>query len=151
MFVFDRPLCIPFNAMRLVDHPVVDFIAVNHSKPGRGDLASYVVHARADWSARQLEDAPDVIAEQLVQALTAFSDDAPNLIYSVAHRWRFARVEVQDGIGCGFDEAAGIGLCGDYLSGPRVESAWISGHQLGLRMTGMAGKSKTQVQNAGRE
>ena len=134
MFAFDRPLTISFDALRLDGHPVIDFIANNHSKPGRSGPASYVVQARLDWSAAHLEDAPETIAEQLAQALMEVTEDRPNLIFSAAHRWRYARVDVSRGQGHLWDSTRNIGVCGDWLTGPRVESAWASGHHLGLAM-----------------
>jgi renalase len=131
MFVFDRPISIPFDAMRVEGYPIVDFIAMNHSKPGRADVPSYVVHAHADWSQTHLEETPERVAQHLEKALRGYADNTPNLVFSTAHRWRYARVEVAHGVGHLWDSAQGIGACGDWLSGPRVESAWLSGHHLG--------------------
>jgi predicted NAD/FAD-dependent oxidoreductase len=33
-----------------------------------------------------------------------------------------------------FDPDRGLGLCGDWLIGPRVESAWLSGARLAERI-----------------
>jgi renalase len=138
MFAFDAPLASPFDAIRLDDHPVIDFIAANHSKPGRADMppapTTYVVHARADWSIAHLEDTADNVADALAEGLVSFADNRPNRVFSAAHRWRYAKVEVQHGPQFGYDAAIGIGACGDWLSGPRVESAWCSGHALGQAM-----------------
>jgi renalase len=139
MFAFDRPIAMPFDAIRLEGHAMIDFIAANHSKPGREmpdqhGPSTYVVHARADWSRLHLEDNADLVAQALLEGLLGFSDNRPGLLHSAAHRWRFARVEVRNGIGFGLDATAAIGTCGDYLSGPRVESAWLSGHALGHAM-----------------
>jgi renalase len=131
MFVFDRPIAIPFDAMRAEDHPIVDFIAANHSKPGRADIPAYVVHAHAQWSQAHLEETPEAIAQHLEHALRGYSDNTPNLIFGAAHRWRYARVEVAHSVGHLWDSTKGVGVCGDWLSGPRVESAWLSGHHLG--------------------
>jgi renalase len=154
MFVCERPFGIPFDAMRVENHPIIDFIAMNFSKPGRADIASYVVHARADWSVAHLEDSAEDVAEHLAAALLGYADSPPKVIHASAHRWRYARVDTAHGPGCLWDPEANIGVCGDWLSGPRVESAWLSGHQLGLKMTGQnvgakTGVTKTAVQAAG--
>jgi renalase len=149
MFAFDAPLANPFDAMRLEAHDVIDFIAMNHSKPLRTGPASYVVQARADWSKAHLEDSAESVASKLLDGLLAFSDNRPKLIHTTAHRWRFARVEVENALGYGFDGGNQIGVCGDWLLGPRVEAAWLSGHRLGLRMTGEGDGSKTLSLDAG--
>jgi renalase len=135
MFAFDAPLSWPFDAARLERHPMIDFIAANHSKPGRAGPVSYVVQARADWSTAHLEESADSIATQLLEGLMEFIDNRPTVILSAAHRWRYAKVEVEHGPSFGLDADAGIGVCGDWLSGPRVESAWQSGCALGTQMT----------------
>jgi renalase len=149
MFAFDAPLANPFDAMRLEAHDMIDFIAMNHSKPLRTGPASYVVQARADWSKAHLEDSAESVADTLLDGLLAFSDNRPKLIHETAHRWRYARVEVENGQGYDFDGEKKIGICGDWLLGPRVEAAWLSGHQLGNRMTGEGDGSKTLSLDAG--
>jgi renalase len=134
LFAFAAPLSMPFDAIRFKDHPMLDFVAINASKPARVDQCTYVVHARADWSVAHLEEPADVIAEHLLQGLLSFADNKPNNLYCAAHRWRYARVDVTHGIGCVYDETLGLGVCGDWLSGPRVESAWLSGHELGHKI-----------------
>ncbi len=135
MFAFDQPLAMPFDAIRLQDHPILDFIAMNSSKPDRSGPAAYVVHAHADWSEAHLEETAQTVASHLESALLSFSDNRPAPIFASAHRWRYARVETAHGPGHLWDDANNIGVCGDWLSGPRVESAWLSGHHLGMAMT----------------
>jgi len=45
------------------------------------------------------------------------------------HRWRFARSGA-DGLGALLDRNRQVGVCGDWLIGPRVEAAWLSGKAL---------------------
>jgi renalase len=131
MYVFDAPLAMPFGAIRLKGHVSLDFIAANHSKPQRADVCAYVVHAHAPWSQEHLEDSAHDVAQVLLNQLLAFADNAPKLIFSAAHRWRYAKVEVENGPEYAYDDSVSLGLCGDYLCGPRVESAWVSGNNLG--------------------
>jgi predicted NAD/FAD-dependent oxidoreductase len=89
-----------------------------------------VVHAEAEWSAARLERDPVEIEGELLAALEAATGEADlRPIAAQAHRWRFAR---SHGLGLGplWDAATGLGVCGDWLTAPRVESAWLSGHGL---------------------
>lgn len=149
LFAFDAPLSLPFDALRLEGHDSVDFIAMNNSKPRRSDICAYVVHARPDWTAQHIEDTPAHIAKHLLQALLGFADNRPRVIHASAHRWRYARVEVENGLGSIYDADTRLGMCGDWLSGPRVESAWLSGHHLGLKMTDAEGEFNPALQTAG--
>ena len=51
-----------------------------------------------------------------------------------AHRWRYADTEPPLQLGCLWDADTGIGLCGDWLNGGKVEGAWLSGRALGRRV-----------------
>ena len=134
MFGFDAPLDFDWDLMRFEDHPIVDVVSTSLKKPGRVGPPAYVVQARADWSVAYLEAPADVIAEALLEVLLSLSGTTQKPLVSLAHRWRYARVDVRHGVGCAFDSESGIGVCGDWLSGPRIESAWQSGHALGEKL-----------------
>ena len=52
----------------------------------------------------------------------------------MVHRWRFAQTQQPLGRPFIFDETLGIGLCGDWCLGHRVEDAFVSGLELALHM-----------------
>lgn len=131
LFAFAAPTFSPFTALRFSDHPVLGWIALDSAKPGRnGDIVCWVVHARPDWSRANLERAADDVCAELQAALLALFDNQPEPIYAQAHRWRFAQVEQAAGSTFAWDGGAGIGVCGDWRLGARVELAWRSGVDL---------------------
>jgi predicted NAD/FAD-dependent oxidoreductase len=134
MFGFETSLDFDWDLVRFEDHPIVDVVSTSLHKPARVGPPAYVVQARADWSLEHLEAPAEVIADQLLEVLLSLSGSTQTPLVSLAHRWRYARVDVRHGVGCAFDSASGIGVCGDWLSGPRIESAWQSGHALGERL-----------------
>ena len=126
MLAFSSPLSAPFDAARL-DAPPLSWIARNTSKPGRAEAECWVLHADARWSQEHLEDDQDVVKQQLLEAFAALTGaGAPD--FSSLHRWRYARA------GGPFDKPEpilwdpqlGLGACGDWLAGERVEEAWRS-------------------------
>lgn len=129
MLAFDRPL--PIAADILKDGEIVQWAARNNAKPGRDGPESWVVQAAADWSERHCEDD----AERVLPALlAAFADEfgvsVPEPVAQTAHRWRFAKAP-GTGDAILWNAEKRIGACGDWLIGPRVECAWLSGHLLG--------------------
>jgi renalase len=58
--------------------------------------------------------------------------------HSAVHRWRYA--QPARGLGAmapqapWWDAALGLGVCGDFLGGGRVEAAWLSGYELAQTM-----------------
>ena len=98
------------------------------SKPARAPSPErFVFHASADWSRNRLEDAEPNVRAALLEGL-------PPTVAAVAHRWRYARVERALGAPCLWDSRSGLGACGDWCLGGRVEAAWDSGRALAAAM-----------------
>ena len=70
-----------------------------------------------------------VLAELTRSFALAVSGALPAIIAAQVHRWRFA-LSAGTGIGTLWNAEIGLGACGDWLLGPRVECAWLSGKYL---------------------
>jgi predicted NAD/FAD-dependent oxidoreductase len=125
-------VAMPWRVERLPDtlapgEGAIGWLARNGSKPGRAALPeSIVVHATPAWSKAHLERTPEEVRSLLLAEL------APHVggvepIYAAAHRWRYALVEQTAGRPFLWDGAAGLGACGDWCVGGRVEAAFDSG------------------------
>ncbi len=134
MLGFEEPLTVPYDGAFVGDSPVA-WIARDRSKPGRGGGESWVVHASPEWSRKHLEAEHREIVEDLRDAFGRVIGQAEsNPAYVAAHRWRYARVEVPAGDACLFDSELGIGACGDWCLGGKIESALASGQALADRI-----------------
>lgn len=131
MFVFDRQLeSLPTVIRNSRD---IAWAARNSAKPGRHEPESWVVQASAAWSGARLEDAPGTISALLLAALSeATGSPIPQPVAAMAHRWRYA-LSAGTGDGALWNRDLGLGVCGDWLLGPRVECAWLSGRNLAQR------------------
>jgi len=125
MAAFAQPVAVAGDCLR--SERVIGWAARNSAKPGRTGPESWVVQATPEWSRRHIDADPDEVAADL---LCALADDVevglPAVIGRTAHLWRFAR-SAHGGTGPILDRGRRLGLCGDWLVGPRVESAWLSG------------------------
>ncbi len=129
MLAFDRPLPVADDVLR--GDGIVQWAARNNAKPGRTGPESWVVQASADWSAQTCEEEPANILPRLVSAFEEqFDLSLPEPLAAAAHRWRFARAP-GPGDEILWNRDKQLGACGDWLIGPRVECAWLSGHLLG--------------------
>ncbi|MEQ8711094.1 MAG: FAD-dependent oxidoreductase [Rhodospirillales bacterium] len=90
----------------------------------------FVLHATAEWSAENLELERPVAASRLVEAFQRLLNTGIKTDYLRGHRWRYARVTKALGQDCLYLKDRQIGVCGDWLRGPRVEEAWLSGRAL---------------------
>lgn len=142
MFVFGQPLTGLPDVFRNTGD--IAWAARNSAKPGRPAPEAWVVQASAAWSSARVEGVPDQISELLRAALAQVSGSAiPKPIAATTHRWRYA-LSAGTGDGALWNPEIGLGVCGDWLLGPRVECAWLSGRLLALReirpSAGRAGK-----------
>lgn len=136
MLRFDEPLSAPFDAVDVRDSPI-GWAARDTSKPGRAaDDERWVLHGAAEWSRAHLEDEPAAVAEALGAAFGRLVGGARPKD-AIAHRWRYALVQQAAGSAAFFED--GLGACGDWCLGPRVEQAWGSGRALAELMLGSAG------------
>lgn len=129
MFAFDRPLQALPDIMR--DRGSIAWAARNSAKPKRSGPEAWVVQAGAAWSADRLEASPVDVIEELRTTFAEAADVGPLPVPVIeqAHRWRFA-LSAGTGDGALWNADLGLGVCGDWLVGPRVESAWVSGRLL---------------------
>jgi predicted NAD/FAD-dependent oxidoreductase len=134
MLGFEAPLNLPFEGAAVAGSPLA-WIARNDSKPGRKPGESLVLHANPAWSRDHLERAPEEVLPLMIDALTEALGRSPGTpVYATAHRWRYAQVANPCPGGPRFDASLGVGICGDWTSGPRIEAAWVSGLDLARQM-----------------
>jgi hypothetical protein len=111
----------------------MSWIARNSSKPGRSDkFDCWVVHGSGDWSREHLEEDAKEIEQKLLKTFieTVPGVNKDDLVYSSAHRWRFAAPQQVLKESYLFDATKSLGVCGDWCGGPRVEGAFLSGYHL---------------------
>ena len=110
----------------------VGWAARNSAKPGRGGAEAWVVQAGPEWSREHLEETPETVAGRLMDLFAGeFDVRLPPGMAASAHRWRYAR---SGDAGVGHVWRSGLGVCGDWMLGPRVEAAWMSGDGLARAM-----------------
>lgn len=136
MAAFSQPVPVAGDCWRADDaetdrgQGIVGWAARNSAKPGRTGPESWVIQATPDWSRDRIDADPDEVGRALRAELSnEFGVQLPAPIGTASHLWRFAR-SAQGGSGPILDPERRLGLCGDWLIGPRVESAWLSGARL---------------------
>jgi hypothetical protein len=130
MLGYAMPLPLTFDGAFINGGPL-SWICRNTSKPGRAGDEAWVVHASPDWSRDHLEDERGSICEALQEAFAeATGVEIPAPIFVAAHRWRYARAVTPLETPCLFDDALGIGACGDWCLGANIEAAFRSGQAM---------------------
>ena len=133
---FEAPLAIPADGLFCHDSSL-SWIARSNSKPGRNGGENWVLHASADWSEAHLEDEPEAVIQAQLAELYRVTGCAPgNPVLTQAHRWRYAQAGESLNVGCLWDGDLGLGVCGDWCQGSRVEGAFLSGMAMAGRVLG---------------
>ena len=122
-----------WNAARSTHHRI-SWLARESSKPRRDAVERWTVQASPAWSAKHLEDDAERVKAKLLKGFSQITGIRATPAYAEVHRWRFAQTQQPLGRSHLYDPAPGIGLCGDWCLGHRVEDAFISGLELALAM-----------------
>lgn len=122
-----------WNAARSTHHRV-SWLARESSKPGREPIERWTLQASPAWSTKHLNDDPERVKAKLLKGFAEITGIRTTPGHAVVHRWHYAQTQTPLGRSHLFDKALGIGLCGDWCLGHRVEDAFVSGLELALDM-----------------
>ena len=127
MLRLNQAITMPFEAA-FINEGILSWVARNNAKPQRTGEEVWVIHAQSQWSQDHIDADPLAIAPQMIAAFISLGGKTPTA--HAIHRWRYASsaTNLQEGFHCDFER--GIGYCGDWLHGGRVEGAWLSGQAL---------------------
>lgn len=132
---FEAALKTPMEGCFVQDSPL-DWLARNRSKPGRDSSPdTWVLHATSAWSKQNLDMPKEAVIEHLHGAFAEmmhFPTPAP--IFSLAHRWLYARPASAHDWGALADADLSLYACGDWCMSARVEGAWLSGQEAARRL-----------------
>ena len=120
-----------WNAARSTHHRIA-WLARESSKPGRGPIERWTVQASPEWSERHLEDDAERVKAKLLKAFTEVTGIRAEPPYAEVHRWRYAQTTEPLGKSHLWDAKLGIGACGDWCLGHRIEDGFVSGLELAL-------------------
>jgi predicted NAD/FAD-dependent oxidoreductase len=112
-------------------HPLLGWVANNHSKPGRDAVPALVIQANADWSRKHIE----LDTEEAGKRLTAAAESVFDISFGTprfmaTHRWLYSQPETPMQKSLLIDHRIGLALCGDWCGGTNFESAFLSAHAL---------------------
>lgn len=107
------------------------WIARDSSRPGRAPLPEcWIAHATPEWSRSHLEQPAEAVQATLQHVFAAATGITAAPCYAAMHRWRYALADAPLNKPALWDAAAGLGVCGDWCLGTRVEAAFMSGQAL---------------------
>ena len=120
-----------WNAARSTHHRIA-WLARESSKPGRGSVERWTVQASAAWSQEHLQDDAPRVQAKLLKAFSEITGIRAEPAHIDTQRWLYAQTTKPLGKTHLWDAKAGVGACGDWCIGHRVEDAFVSGLELAL-------------------
>ena len=130
MAAFDATLDLPDTVKGGNADPIA-WAARNSAKPQRSGIECWVIHGSAEFSRQILDHGKEQAAQALLDAFAQQTGIAlPETIHTAVHRWLYAFPQVTEAKSHLWDADTGLGVCGDWLAGPRVEDAFLSGRAL---------------------
>lgn len=137
MVRYAAPLAVDFDAAFVRDSPL-GWVAREASKPGREPSNGWLLHSTPAWSEAHLElpaeQVLDALAAAFARALERSLPKLPERASGTVHRWLFARPETHGAGAALWDPELGLGVCGDWVQGDRVEDAFLSAERLAESM-----------------
>lgn len=143
---FRDPLDVDFDAA-FVQHALLAWAGRDGSKPGRDPKRNaWVLQAQRHWSERHIDAVADTVEEALIAALSeALNAPLPPYTYRTTHRWMYAQTTDWSSSGYLLSPRDGVGVCGDWCIGSRLESAIRSGRALAKRLLAEVGRAPHPV------
>ncbi|MDP3762149.1 MAG: FAD-dependent oxidoreductase [Ramlibacter sp.] len=120
-----------WNAAMSTHHRIA-WLARESSKPGRGGIERWTVQGSPAWSQEHVNDDGPRVQAKLLKAFAEVTGIYAEPTFAQVHRWMWAKTMTPLGRSHLWDAKAGIGACGDWCLGHRVEDAFISGLELAL-------------------
>ncbi|OYP30996.1 FAD-dependent oxidoreductase [Rhodopirellula sp. MGV] len=106
----------------------IAWVASDGAKPGRPHSGRWIAHASADWSLRHSHTPKDEVMKTLLDAFASVIDrPLKDVEFADAVYWSDSEAIEPLDVDSLFDFTTGIGVCGDWCSGRRLESAFTSG------------------------
>ncbi|CAB5672042.1 glutamate synthase subunit beta [Delftia tsuruhatensis] len=122
-----------WNAARTTHERAV-WVARESSKPGRSQSERWTVHASPQWSQEhRADDAPRVLAK-MQKAFGEITRIRVPPRHASVYLWPQAQTLSPLGRSHVWNAGAGLGLCGDWCLGRRVEDAFVSGLEMALAL-----------------
>ena len=122
-----------WNVARSTHHRI-SWVARESSKPGRSPIERWTVQASPAWSQEHLNDAPERIIDKMIKGFAEVTGIRAVPAHAQVHRWLYAQTLKPLGQSHLWDAKQGLGACGDWCLGHRVENAFISGLELALQV-----------------
>lgn len=127
MLQLETPISIPW-AMVKSEYPQITKIIQEKTKPERKDTSNWTIHSYGEWAQNKIQHNLQAIQNEMLNAFSLITKANPQIKSAQIHRWKYALTGPQEHSRHEYREKEeGLSVCADWLKGPTVESAYLSG------------------------
>ena len=133
MLGLNKQVDLPTDAAKVIGEGPISWVARNSSKPGRlsKGMDCWVLQADHEWSREHVELSQQEATESLLSDFAKICKECGVPVagpaHASAHRWRYAFATPDTTQSCMVNADTSLAVAGDWLSGGRIETAWLSG------------------------
>lgn len=136
------------------EHPILRWVSRDNRKPGRSNQQElWVLHSQERWTQLHMHIGKHQLVDYMMRALKdILGQELPTPHNIHTHLWHQARsqltpnsVQKKYSVHTLLDKQTRLAVCGDWLTGGRVEGAFISGLKTAEAMTSVEQKAQPEA------
>jgi len=137
MIAFKNQKNLPISSIKFDDDILAWAANENSKKRFKSNINLWTLQATLKWSKKTINKYKNdkSIMSQIIMRflkLTGFKKD--KIIFKKIHGWKYSYNYEKTPYLSIWDQKINLGICGDWLSGPKVENAWLSANDLARKI-----------------
>jgi predicted NAD/FAD-dependent oxidoreductase len=137
MLAFKNQITLPISSIKFNDDILAWVANENSKKRFKSNINLWTLQATLKWSKKNINKykTDKLIMNQLITRfikLTGFEKN--KIIFKKIHGWKYSYNYEKTPYLSVWNKKINLGVCGDWLSGPKVENAWLSANDLSKKI-----------------
>ena len=137
MIAFKNQKNLPISSIKFNDDILAWAANENSKKRFKSNINLWTLQATLKWSKKTINKykTDKLIMNQLISRFTKLTGFEKNkIIFKRIHGWKYSYNYEKTPYLSIWNKRINLGICGDWLSGPKVENAWLSANDLARKI-----------------
>ena len=137
MVAFKNQKNLPISSIKFDDDILAWVANENSKKRFKSNINLWTLQATLKWSKKTINKykTDKLIMNQLISRFTKLTGFEKNkIIFKRIHGWKYSYNYEKTPYLSIWNKKINLGICGDWLSGPKVENAWLSANDLARKI-----------------
>ena len=137
MVAFKNQKDLPISSIKFDDDILAWVANENSKKRFKSNINLWTLQATLKWSKKTINKykTDKLIMNQLISRFTKLTGFEKNkIIFKRIHGWKYSYNYEKTPYLSILNKKINLGICGDWLSGPKVENAWLSANDLARKI-----------------